>query len=99
MFFAAGQLRYQQMQQIARVFGPLQGMPEDATTGSAAGALAGLLAQQERLGGQMQFDITQGVEMGRPSRIVVDAAHNNGQISNTSIAGKCFEVIVGWLSL
>jgi predicted PhzF superfamily epimerase YddE/YHI9 len=43
-FFAAEQLRDQQMQQIARMFAPLQGMAEDPATGSAAGALAGLRA-------------------------------------------------------
>ena len=43
-FFAPEQLRDQQMQQIARMFAPLQGMPEDPATVSAAGALAGLRA-------------------------------------------------------
>ena len=99
IFFAAEQSRDQQMQQIARMFAPLQGMPEDPATGSAAGALAGLLAQQDRLNGHMLFEITQDVEMGRPSRIVVDVERNNGQISKTSIVGECVEVISGWLSL
>ena len=96
VFFAAEHLRDQQ---IARMFAPLQGMPEDPATGSAAGALAGLLAQQDRLNGHMLFEITQSVEMGRPSRIVVDVERNNGQISKTSIVGECVEVISGWLSL
>ena len=99
VFFSAEQLRDQQMQQIVRMFAPLQGMPEDLATGSGPGALAGLLAQQDRLNGHMQFEITQGVEMGRPSRIVVDVERNNGQILKTSIAGECVEVIIGWLSL
>ena len=99
IFFAAEQLRDQQMQQIARMSAPLQGIAEDPATGGAAGALAGLLAQQDRLNGHMLFEITQDVEMGRPSRIVVDVERNNGQISKTSIAGECVEVISGWLSL
>ena len=82
-----------------RMFDPLHGIAEDPATGSAAGALAGLLAQQDRIDGHMQYQITQGVEMGRPSRIVVDVERNNGQISKTSIAGECVEVISGWLSL
>jgi trans-2,3-dihydro-3-hydroxyanthranilate isomerase len=81
------------------VFAPLQGMPEEPATVSAAGALAGLLAQQERLDSHMQFEITHGLEMGRPSRITVDVERNNGQISKTSIAGDCVEVISSWLSL
>ena len=87
------------MQQIPRMFAPLHGIAEDPATGSAAGALAGLRALQDRLTGHMQFEITQGVEMGRPSRIVVDVERNNGQISKTSIVGECVEVISGWLSL
>lgn len=74
-------------------------MPEDPAMGSAAGALAGLLAKQDRLDGHMQFEIAQDVEMGRRSRIVVDVERNNGQISKTSVVGECGEVISGWLSL
>lgn len=82
-----------------RMFDPLHGIAEDPATGSAAGALAGLLAQQDRIDGHMQYQITQGVEMGRPSRIVVDVERDKGQISKTSIAGECVEVISGRLSL
>ena len=87
------------MQQIPRMFAPLHGIAEDPATGSAAGALAGLRALQDRLNGHMQFEITQGVEMGRPSRIVVDVERNNGEISKTGIGGEWVEVIRGWLSL
>ncbi len=82
-----------------RMFDPLHGIAEDPATGSAAGALAGLLAQQDRIDGHIQYQITQGVEMGRPSRIVVDVERDKGQISKTSIAGECVEVISGRLSL
>jgi trans-2,3-dihydro-3-hydroxyanthranilate isomerase len=82
-----------------RMFDPLHGIAEDPATGSAAGALAGLLAQQDRIDLHMQYQITQGVEMGRPSRIVVDVERDNGQISKTRISGECVEVISGRLSL
>jgi trans-2,3-dihydro-3-hydroxyanthranilate isomerase len=82
-----------------RMFDPLHGIAEDPATGSAAGALAGLLAQQDRIDLHMQYQITQGVEMGRPSRIVVDVERINGQISTTRISGECVEVISGTLSL
>jgi trans-2,3-dihydro-3-hydroxyanthranilate isomerase len=82
-----------------RLFDPLHGIAEDPATGSAAGALAGLLAQQDRIDLHMQYQITQGVEMGRPSRIVVDVERDNGQISKTRISGECVEVISGRLSL
>ena len=83
----------------ARMFDPLHGIPEDPATGSAAGALAGLLAQRDNINGHMRYQITQGVEMGRPSRIVVDVERINGQISTTRISGECVEVISGTLSL
>ena len=83
----------------ARMFDPLHGIPEDPATGSAAGALAGLLAQRDNINGHMRYQITQGVEMGRPSRIVVDVERINGQISTTRISGECVEVISGTLLL
>lgn len=83
----------------ARMFDPLHGIPEDPATGSAAGALAGLLAQRDNINGHKRYQITQGVEMGRPSRIVVDVERINGQISTTRISGECVEVISGTLSL
>ena len=82
----------------ARMFGPLHGIPEDPATGSAAGALAGLLAQRDNIDGHMRYQITQGIEMGRPSRIVVDVERINGQISTIKISGECVEVIKGTLS-
>jgi len=52
----------------ARMFAPLNGMPEDPATGSANCALAALLtdlrAEDE---GDFSWRIAQGVEMGRPS--------------------------------
>jgi trans-2,3-dihydro-3-hydroxyanthranilate isomerase len=83
----------------ARMFDPLRGIPEDPATGSAAGALAGLLAEQESLEGRARYEILQGEEMRRPSRIVVDVTRDNGQILETQIAGHCVEVIKGTFTL
>ena len=74
----------------ARMFDPLHGIAEDPATGSAAGALVGLLAEQEGL---------EGEEMLRPSRIVVDVTRDNGQILETQITGHCVEVIKGTFTL
>ncbi len=55
-----------------RMFAPLDDIPEDPATGSAAAALGALLRD---LGGgtALTLDVAQGVEMGRPSRIGVEA--------------------------
>jgi trans-2,3-dihydro-3-hydroxyanthranilate isomerase len=42
---------------------------EDPATGSAAGPLCAYLAERE---GWTRLEITQGVEMGRPSRLVAE---------------------------
>lgn len=55
----------------ARMFAPLDGIPEDPATGSAACALAALL--REVLGRPVALDMRQGEAMGRPSRIAVEA--------------------------
>ena len=83
----------------ARMFDPLHGIPEDPATGSAAGALACLLAEQENLEGRGRYEIMQGEEMLRPSRIVVDVTRDNGQILETQITGHCVELIKGTFTL
>ena len=60
----------------ARMFAPLDGIEEDPATGSAACALAALLA--EALGRPLALDVRQGEAMGRPSRIEV-AAETGGR--------------------
>jgi trans-2,3-dihydro-3-hydroxyanthranilate isomerase len=83
----------------ARMFDPLHGIAENPATGSAAAALAGLLAEQEGLVGRGRYEILQGEEMLRPSRIVVDVTRDNGQIRETQITGHCVEVIKGTFTL
>jgi trans-2,3-dihydro-3-hydroxyanthranilate isomerase len=51
----------------ARMFAPLDNIPEDPATGSAAATLAALLAQLD--GAPQNFRLHQGDDMGRPSRI------------------------------
>lgn len=77
----------------ARMFGPLSGTWEDAATGSAACPLAGLLLS---LGdaGEARWDITQGVEMGRSSRLSVRAWRMAAEI-RASVGGRCVPVLRG----
>ena len=59
----------------ARMFAPGVGVAEDPATGSAAATLAGFLAQHatKSAAGTLQWRIEQGVDMGRPSLIEIEA--------------------------
>lgn len=52
-----------------RMFHPAFGVPEDPATGSAAGPLALHLARHGRIAFGDEIEITQGVEIGRPSTL------------------------------
>ena len=83
-----------------RMFAPLAGVLEDPATGSANAALAALLtslAPGENV--DLTYDIAQGIEMGRPSRIVATARKTaEGPVSAT-VAGTCVPVLRGSLEL
>lgn len=83
----------------ARMFDPLHGIPEDPATGSAAGALVGLLASRDQVQGSARYEVLQGHEIRRPSRITVDLLRDNGQVLETHISGDCVEVIRGRFTL
>jgi trans-2,3-dihydro-3-hydroxyanthranilate isomerase len=77
----------------ARMFGPLLGVYEDPATGSANATLAALLlslSDAERA----EFDIIQGVEMGRPSQLHATAGRAADGIRAT-IGGGCVMVMKG----
>ena len=77
----------------ARMFSPLSGTWEDAATGSAATPLAGFLLH---LGGGTEgaWEITQGVEMGRPSLLLARARRVADGI-RAAVAGRCVPVLRG----
>jgi trans-2,3-dihydro-3-hydroxyanthranilate isomerase len=81
----------------ARMFSPLSGTIEDAATGSAATPLAALLLS---LGSESEarYDITQGVEMGRPSLLVCSARRGADGV-RASVGGGCVPVLKGEISL
>jgi len=77
----------------ARMFSPLSGTWEDPATGSANAALAALLLSI--LGGdEARFDVTQGVEMGRPSSLNLRAWRTANGI-RASVGGSCVSVLRG----
>lgn len=74
----------------ARMFAPMDGVPEDPATGSANCALAGLLSHySEKSSGDFRFRISQGVEMGRPSVLEARAEKSDGVVVATWIGGSC----------
>ena len=81
----------------ARMFAPLDGIPEDPATGSAAAALAAFLGQLE--GHSETLTIAQGVEMGRPSEITAEVIVEDGQPSAVAISGRAVQVMEGRLAL
>jgi trans-2,3-dihydro-3-hydroxyanthranilate isomerase len=84
----------------ARMFAPTIGIPEDPATGSAAAAFAGALMTFERpADGEDQHVILQGVEMGRPSEIVLTLAVEGGRLSEATIGGAAVVVSEGTIDL
>ena len=74
----------------ARMFAPLDNIPEDPATGSASATLGALLT--ELSGRDQSFTLWQGEDMGRPSRIGVET---NGQA--VTIAGATCPMMSGEL--
>lgn len=81
----------------ARMFAPLDGIPEDPATGSAAAALAAYLGQLD--GVSAEFRITQGVDMGRPSEIRALVTVEDGAPVAVAIEGEAVKVMEGRLTL
>lgn len=76
----------------ARMFAPLDGIPEDPATGSAAAPLAALLCADR---GQTQsLTIHQGYDMGRPSQI-----HLTAEPGRVTVAGSAVRTMSGKLML
>lgn len=88
----------------SRMFAPDMGIAEDAATGSAAGPLGGYLLRHRRLqadaAGTARLRITQGVEMGRPSRldVAIDVA-SDGTPRDVRVGGSSVLIAEGELLL
>lgn len=82
----------------ARMFAPLAGTWEDPATGSANAPLACLLLSLEPGSAEAAFLIHQGVEMGRPSLLHVEARRSPEGIVAT-LRGTCVSVMAGEISV
>jgi trans-2,3-dihydro-3-hydroxyanthranilate isomerase len=81
----------------ARMFSPLSGTVEDAATGSAATPLAALLLSLGQAS-EGRYELVQGVEMGRPSRLSCTARRAADGIRAT-VGGGCVPVLKGEVEL
>jgi trans-2,3-dihydro-3-hydroxyanthranilate isomerase len=78
-----------------RMFSPLEGVGEDAATGSAAGPLACHLARHGIVPFGEQIEIEQGTEIGRPSTLYARATGSAGQIDSVEVGGSAVTVARG----
>lgn len=76
----------------ARMFAPLDGIPEDPATGSAAAPLAAILCADR--GEPQSLTIHQGYDMGRPSQI-----HLKAEPGRVTVAGSAVRTMSGKLIL
>ncbi|MCR4428350.1 MAG: PhzF family phenazine biosynthesis protein [Caldiserica bacterium] len=83
-----------------RFFSPAQGVREDPATGSAAGGLGAYLALRGLLPKSMEFQIEQGEEVGRPSRIFVEVKVDRaGNPYKVKVGGKVISSMEGKIFL
>ena len=84
----------------ARMFAADIDFGEDPATGSAAAAFAGYLGQLSNFAeGDIGLAIEQGLEMGRPSKLFVQAEKNNGVVSKIRVGGYSVLVSHGMMTI
>jgi trans-2,3-dihydro-3-hydroxyanthranilate isomerase len=78
-----------------RMFAPAGGVAEDPATGSAAGPLAVHLARHGKIAFGDEIEITQGVEIGRPSKLFAVAHGSAEEIERVEVGGSAVTVAHG----
>jgi trans-2,3-dihydro-3-hydroxyanthranilate isomerase len=92
--FAGGGARWR-----TRMFSPAYGVVEDAATGSAAGPLAIHLARHGLARYGPAVEITQGVEIGRPSVMIAAVRQAAGAVESVHVRGHGAVVARGTLTV
>lgn len=82
----------------ARMFAPLDEVPEDPATGSATAAALALLATREASDGEQHWRVVQGEAMGRPSLLWGRTVHREGRLESVHVGGRAVEVMRGTLT-
>jgi trans-2,3-dihydro-3-hydroxyanthranilate isomerase len=78
-----------------RMFAPGDGVDEDPATGSAAGPLALHLARHGRIAFGEEIEISQGAEVGRPSKLYARPAGSAGSVERVEVGGSAVVVARG----
>lgn len=84
----------------ARMFAPAMGIDEDSATGAAATALAGYLTPlAAKTSGTLRWSLDQGVDMGRPSRLEVEADVFESGVTAIRVSGRSVMVSHGEMTV
>lgn len=84
----------------ARMFAPAMGIAEDPATGAACATLAGSLAQRHPdRDGLFNWQVEQGVKMGRPSHIEASAIKQDGRTIRVIAGGSAVLVAQGTIAV
>jgi trans-2,3-dihydro-3-hydroxyanthranilate isomerase len=78
-----------------RMFAPADGVAEDPATGSAAGPLALHLARHGRISFGDEIEISQGEEVGRPSKLYARVEGSPDRIDRVEVGGSAVIVARG----
>jgi trans-2,3-dihydro-3-hydroxyanthranilate isomerase len=78
-----------------RMFAPGDGVPEDPATGSAAGPLALHLARHGEIAFGEEIEISQGVEIGRPSTLYARVEGSVDAVERVEVGGSAVTVARG----
>ncbi|MFC5722717.1 PhzF family phenazine biosynthesis isomerase [Streptomyces gamaensis] len=92
--FAGSGLRWRN-----RMFSPAYGVVEDAATGSAAGPIAIHLARHGLAPWGQRIEITQGIELGRPSPMRVKANGEGDRAHSVALCGDGVITLQGTLNV
>ena len=83
-----------------RMYAPDSGVPEDPATGSAAAALGGYLSAADGASeASLSWTVEQGIEMGRPSILHVEADRRHGATSAIRVGGSAVRVSRGTMEV
>ncbi len=83
-----------------RMYAPGSGVPEDPATGSAAASLGGYLSVVDgRADGTLSWTLEQGIELGRPSLIYVEADRAGGRTTAVRVGGSAVFVSSGTMTV
>jgi trans-2,3-dihydro-3-hydroxyanthranilate isomerase len=97
--YAVGAAAEDGTQVHARVFCPEVAVVEDPATGSSAAGLGLALHARGLLGAENRFVVTQGVEMGRPSRLFGRVETEGAVVTRCRVAGGVVQVASGRIAV